>query len=45
MGRLFRPIPIAVLCAVVALVALLAYGLISNEPDRGVEQALGGRRA
>ena len=40
MRRLFRPIPIAVLCAVVALVALLAYGLASNEPDRGVEQAL-----
>ena len=45
MSRLFRPIPIAVLCAVVALVALLAYGLINNEPNRGVEQALvaGGR--
>ena len=45
MSRLFRPIPIAVLCAVVALVALLAYGLASNEPNRGVEQALvaGGR--
>jgi cytochrome c biogenesis protein CcmG, thiol:disulfide interchange protein DsbE len=41
MSRLFRPIPIAVLCAVVALVALLAYGLISNEPNRGIEQALG----
>ena len=45
MSRLFRPIPIAVLCAVVALVALLAYGLINNEPNRGIEQALvaGGR--
>ena len=45
MSRLFRPIPIAVLCAVVALVALLAYGLINNEPNRCVEQALvaGGR--
>jgi cytochrome c biogenesis protein CcmG/thiol:disulfide interchange protein DsbE len=45
MSRLFRPIPIAVLCAVVALVALLAYGLASNEPNRGVEEALvaGGR--
>ena len=45
MSRLFRPIPIAVLCVVVALVALLAYGLASNEPNRGVEQALvaGGR--
>jgi cytochrome c biogenesis protein CcmG, thiol:disulfide interchange protein DsbE len=41
MRRLFAPIPIAVLCVVVALVALLAYGLASNEPDRGVEEALG----
>src|SRR5215216_3406794 len=45
MRRLLAPIPIAVLAIVVALVALLAYGLASNEPDRGVEQALvaGGR--
>jgi cytochrome c biogenesis protein CcmG, thiol:disulfide interchange protein DsbE len=45
MRRLFRPIPIAVLCVVVALVALLAYGLASNEPNRGAEEALvaGGR--
>jgi cytochrome c biogenesis protein CcmG, thiol:disulfide interchange protein DsbE len=41
MRRLLAPIPIAVLAGVVALVALLAYGLASNEPDRGVEQALG----
>jgi cytochrome c biogenesis protein CcmG, thiol:disulfide interchange protein DsbE len=40
MRRLLSPIPIAVLCAVVALVALLAYGLASNEPDRKVEDAL-----
>ena len=45
MRRLLAPIPIAVLCAVVALVALLAYGLASNEPDRGVEDALARRRA
>ena len=37
MERLLAPIPIAVLCAVVALVALLAYGLASNEPDRKVD--------
>jgi cytochrome c biogenesis protein CcmG/thiol:disulfide interchange protein DsbE len=45
MRRLLAPIPIAVLCAVVALVALLAYGLASNEPDRSVEDklAVGGR--
>jgi cytochrome c biogenesis protein CcmG, thiol:disulfide interchange protein DsbE len=41
MRRLLAPIPIAVLVTVVALLALLAYGLASNEPDRGVEQALG----
>jgi cytochrome c biogenesis protein CcmG, thiol:disulfide interchange protein DsbE len=40
MRRLLAPIPIAVLCAVVALVALLAYGLASNEPDRGIEEKL-----
>ena len=41
MRRLLAPIPIAVLAVVVARVALLAYGLASNEPDRGVEEALG----
>jgi cytochrome c biogenesis protein CcmG/thiol:disulfide interchange protein DsbE len=40
MRRLLAPIPIAVLCAVVALVALLAYGLASNEPDRTVDLAV-----
>jgi cytochrome c biogenesis protein CcmG, thiol:disulfide interchange protein DsbE len=40
MRRLLAPIPIAVLCAVVALVVLLAYGLASNEPDRKVDDAL-----
>ncbi len=40
MRRLLAPIPIAVLCAVVALVALLAYGLASNEPDRKVDNAV-----
>jgi cytochrome c biogenesis protein CcmG, thiol:disulfide interchange protein DsbE len=38
--RLLAPVPIAVICAVVALLALLAYGLSSSEPDRGVEEAL-----
>ena len=40
MRRLLTPIPIAVMCALLALVALLAYGLASNEPDREVEEAL-----
>jgi cytochrome c biogenesis protein CcmG/thiol:disulfide interchange protein DsbE len=30
-----------VICILLGLVALLAYGLASNEPDRGVEEALG----
>ena len=40
MRRLIRPVPIAVLCVLVALVALLAYGVSENEPDRGVEESL-----
>jgi cytochrome c biogenesis protein CcmG, thiol:disulfide interchange protein DsbE len=40
MRRLSAPVPIAVLGVVLALVALLAYGLASNEPDRGLEEAL-----
>jgi cytochrome c biogenesis protein CcmG, thiol:disulfide interchange protein DsbE len=40
MKRFLSPIPIAVLCGVVALVGLLAYGLSSNEPDRAIEEAL-----
>jgi cytochrome c biogenesis protein CcmG, thiol:disulfide interchange protein DsbE len=37
MRRLLAPVPIAVLGVVAALVALLAYGLASNEPDRDVQ--------
>jgi cytochrome c biogenesis protein CcmG/thiol:disulfide interchange protein DsbE len=37
MRRLLAPIPIAVLAVVVALVALLAYGLASNDPDQDVQ--------
>lgn len=40
MRRLLTPIPVAVTCALLALVALLAYGLASNEPDRAAEEAL-----
>jgi cytochrome c biogenesis protein CcmG/thiol:disulfide interchange protein DsbE len=40
MRRLLAPVPIAVICAVLALLGLLAYGLASNEPDRGIEAAL-----
>src|ERR671919_2120135 len=40
MRRLVAPVPLAVIGVVVAIVALLAYGLASNEPDRGIEEAL-----
>jgi cytochrome c biogenesis protein CcmG/thiol:disulfide interchange protein DsbE len=40
MRRVLTPVPIAILCVVLALVALLAYGLSQNEPDRSVEDAL-----
>jgi cytochrome c biogenesis protein CcmG/thiol:disulfide interchange protein DsbE len=40
MRRVLRPVPVAVICAVLALVALLAYGLAANEPNRDAEGAL-----
>src|SRR5918992_1516471 len=40
MRRVLSPVSIAVLCVVLALVALLAYGLAQNEPDRSVEDSL-----
>ena len=40
MRRLLAPLPLAVIAVALALVALLAYGLGSNEPDRGIEAAL-----
>jgi cytochrome c biogenesis protein CcmG, thiol:disulfide interchange protein DsbE len=40
MRRALSPVPIAVICVLGALVALLAYGLIQNKPDRDVDQAL-----
>ena len=40
MRRALSPVPIAVVCVLGALVALLAYGLAQNEPDRGVDEAL-----
>ena len=41
MRRVLSPVPIAVICVLLGLFALLAYGLASNEPDRAVEEALG----
>jgi cytochrome c biogenesis protein CcmG/thiol:disulfide interchange protein DsbE len=41
MRRFLAPVPVAVVGVVLSLVGLLAYGLASNEPDRGVEEALG----
>lgn len=40
MKRLLSPVPLAVLVAALALVALLAYGVSSKQPDRSVESAL-----
>jgi cytochrome c biogenesis protein CcmG/thiol:disulfide interchange protein DsbE len=40
MKRLLSPVAIAALVGVVALIGLLAYGLGSNGPDRGIDQAL-----
>jgi cytochrome c biogenesis protein CcmG/thiol:disulfide interchange protein DsbE len=40
MRRALSPVSVAVICVLLGLVTLLAYGLVSNEPDRGVEDAL-----
>jgi cytochrome c biogenesis protein CcmG, thiol:disulfide interchange protein DsbE len=40
MRRVLSPVPIAVICVLAALLALLAYGLAQNEPDRGLDRAL-----
>jgi cytochrome c biogenesis protein CcmG, thiol:disulfide interchange protein DsbE len=40
MRRALSPVPVAVICVLLALFALLAYGLAQNEPDRGVDEAL-----
>jgi cytochrome c biogenesis protein CcmG/thiol:disulfide interchange protein DsbE len=46
MRRALSPVPIAVICVLAALVALLAYGIAQNSPDRDVDSALArGERA
>ncbi|MFN2615916.1 MAG: TlpA family protein disulfide reductase [Thermoleophilaceae bacterium] len=40
MRRLLAPIPIAVVCGVAALLALLGYGLAASKPDRGIDRAV-----
>jgi cytochrome c biogenesis protein CcmG, thiol:disulfide interchange protein DsbE len=40
MRRLLAPVPIAVIGVVLALVALLAYGLASNEPEQDIQDAV-----
>src|SRR5215212_2977877 len=42
MRRLLSPVPIAVLVGVIALLALLAYGVSSTGHDASIEQALAG---
>ena len=40
MKRVPSPFAVAAIVGVAALIGLLAYGLASNEPDRGIERAL-----
>jgi cytochrome c biogenesis protein CcmG/thiol:disulfide interchange protein DsbE len=40
MRRVLAPVPIAVIAVLVALVALLAYGLVQNDPDRALDESL-----
>jgi cytochrome c biogenesis protein CcmG/thiol:disulfide interchange protein DsbE len=40
MRRVLAPVPIAVVAVLVALVALLAYGLVQTDPDRSVDRSL-----
>ena len=40
MRRILSPVPIAVIVAVLALLALLVYGIAANQEDRGIESAL-----
>ena len=40
MRRLLSPLPIAVVCALVALLALLGYGLAANDPDDSLDAAV-----
>jgi hypothetical protein len=39
MSRVLAPVPIAVICAVLAVLGLLAYGLAATEADRDVDEA------
>ena len=40
MKRLLAPLPIAFVIGLLALVGLLAYGVLTTDPDRGIEEAL-----
>ena len=40
MKRFLSPFAVAAMIGVLALVALLVYGLAQNSPDRGIEDAL-----
>ena len=40
MRRALSPVSVAVICVLLGIVALLAYGLASNDPDRSVDEAL-----
>ena len=38
--RLLAPVPLAAIASTVALIALLGYGVLQNEPDRSIDSAL-----
>ena len=40
MQRLLRPIPLAVIASTAALIGLLGYGVVSKEPDTGLDRAV-----
>jgi hypothetical protein len=40
MRRVLDPVPTTVICAVLAVVGLLTYGLAVNEPDCDVDRGL-----
>ena len=40
MKRLLAPVPLAAIAIVALLVALLAYGVVQNEPDTSIDSAV-----
>ncbi|MBV9214461.1 MAG: TlpA family protein disulfide reductase [Actinobacteria bacterium] len=40
MKRVLKPVPLAAIASTAALVALLAYGVVQNEPNRSIDEAV-----